>query len=68
MKLIEKLLDYMYSDREYNALVTTGLIGFAVVVVLMTSFTIWKKLDHDFELANNTAIQAFKSANAEKLK
>ena len=63
MNLIEKLLDYMYHDREYNASVTFSLIALMGFIVLMTSLIIWKKLDNSFELAKITAVQQSKIKN-----
>lgn len=55
MRLIEKFLDYVYQDEENGPFVTFGLIGVVVLTIMMSSLTIWKKLDNDFELAKITA-------------
>ena len=57
LKLIEKLLDYMYSDKDFAMFVTLGFIGIIALSIIMGGLMYEKKLDRDLELAKITAGQ-----------
>lgn len=63
LKLIEKILDYMYSDKDFAMFVTLGFIAIIALSIIMGGSMYEKKLNTDLELAKITAGQILEVKN-----